>query len=258
MNRRSLPGPNETAGLSSGELRRNFLVENLFAPCEARLVHTGMDRLVVGGVMPEEEIRLESDPQPGSRFFLERRELGIINVGEAGMVSAGGEVYEMRRLDCLYIGMGEEQVSFRSCPEGRAAFYLLSAPAHRTHPTRKAGPEDATVHDIGSAESSSRRRLVQYIHEGGIESCQLVMGYTRLEPGSVWNTWPPHTHSRRSEVYFYFDAGENLVMHLMGEPERTRHLLVRDREAVLSPPWSIHCGAAAGAGGYSFIWGMAG
>lgn len=253
---RVLPRPDEAAGLATQELRQNFLVEDLFVPGEARLLHTDLDRLIVGGIMPTGEIRLPPDEQLGTRFFTERREVGVINIGDTGVVSVGSESYEVRHLECLYVGLGEEHISFRSCPRGEAAFYLLSAPAHRKYPTRKAGKDDATVHDIGTQDASSRRRLVQYIHEGGIESCQLVMGYTRLEPGSVWNTWPPHTHSRRSEIYFYFDVGENLLMHLMGEASRTRHLVVRDRQAVLSPPWSIHC--AAGTGAYGFIWGMAG
>lgn len=242
--------------MNTEEVREHFLVEDLFVPGHIRMAYTGLDRLIVGGVMPETEIELPALRETGTGYFTERREVGVINIGDKGVVAAGRQSYELDHLDCLYIGTGEERVTFANRPGGPAAFYLLSAPAHRKYPTRKAGLAEATVHEIGNPDNASKRRLVQYIHEGGIESCQLVMGYTELAPGNVWNTWPPHTHLRRSEIYFYFDLGENLLIHLLGEPLRTRHLIVRDRQVVLSPPWSMHCGA--GAGNYRFIWGMAG
>jgi 4-deoxy-L-threo-5-hexosulose-uronate ketol-isomerase len=252
----SPPCAEEVGSLTSAELRDRFLIESLFVPGQLNLTYTNLDRLIVGSILPEAEIVLPGFRELGTSYFTERREIGVLNIGQAGMIAVGEESYGMNRLDCLYIGTGEERVTFASSPGGQAAFYLLSAPAHRKFPTRKAAFEDASVQDIGSVDKASKRRLVQYIHENGIESCQLVMGFTELEPGSVWNTWPPHTHLRRSEIYLYFDLGENLLVHLMGEPSRTRHLIVRDRQAVLSPPWSIHCGAGTSA--YRFIWGMAG
>ena len=168
----------------------------------------------------------------------------------------GGVRFPMQRLDCLYIGTQERDVVFSSSPGGQAAFYLLSAPAHRKLPTVKACVGEAVVKEIGSAESAYCWKLVQYIHEDGIKSCQLVMGYTSLEIGSVWNTWPPHTHLRRSEVYLYFGMGGETAMHFLGEPGASKHVVVREREAVLSPPWSIHTGVGTAA--YSFVWGMAG
>ncbi len=252
----SSPRAADVHHLDTDELRAHFLIDSLFAPGEMRLVYTDLDRLIVGGVAPQSGIELPVRRELGTSYFTERREVGVINIGDKGVISVGDRNCEMDHLDCLYIGTGEEHVTFANCQNGQAAFYFLSAPAHRKFPTRKTGPAEARVQEIGNAANASKRRLVQYIHEDGIESCQLVMGYTELEPGSVWNTWPPHTHLRRSEIYFYFDLGESLLIHLIGEPSRTRNLIVRDRQAVLSPPWSIHCGA--GTGSYRFIWGMAG
>lgn len=248
--------PAEIQTLTTGELREQFLIEDLFVPGEIQLIQTGLDRLIAGGVMPEPEIELSGSSDLRTEFFHERRETGVINIGDPGEVIVDGVHLQTNRMECVYIGMGTEQVSFRSCPGGRAIFYILSCPAHRKYPTVRAGVADAEVAEIGEARKSSSRKIFRYIHENGIESCQLVMGFTVLSPGSVWNTWPPHTHQRRSEVYLYLDLGENVVMHFMGEAERSRHLVVRDRQAVLSPSWSMHCGA--GTGSYRFIWGMAG
>jgi 4-deoxy-L-threo-5-hexosulose-uronate ketol-isomerase len=242
--------------MSTTELRGQFLVEDLFQPGEISLVYTSLDRLVVGGVMPAADIPLTGLPEFGTRFFTERRELGILNIGDESSVLVGGERYVLARLDCLYVGMGEEDVVFEAPVRGQPAFYLASAPAHRKYPTAWLGRAQAQGIELGEAANANQRRIVRYIGPGRIESCQLVMGFTEVLEGSVWNTLPPHTHSRRSEIYLYFDMGDRVVFHLMGAPEATRHLIVRDREAVLSPWWSLHMGA--GTGNYKFLWAMAG
>ena len=254
-NRYSFP-PRDLDRMSTGELREQFLLEGLFAPGEIRLNHTGLDRLVAGGITPRSELALTGSSQLRSRFFHERRESGIINIGDPGEVIVDGVTLGLNHMECAYIGMGAEHVSFRSCTGAQAMFYVLSCPAHRQYPTCRASVDEAESTSFGSRAAASSRKIFRYIHERGIESCQLVMGFTTLEPGNVWNTWPPHTHERRSEVYLYLNLGENVVMHFMGDAEHSRHLVVRDREAVLSPPWSMHCGAGTSA--YSFIWGMAG
>ncbi len=242
--------------MTTGELREQFLLEDLFAPGEIRLVSTALDRLIVGGIVPEGEIELTASSELRAPFFHHRRESGVINIGDPGEVIVDGERLQVNSMECVYIGRGAEHVSFRNCNGGTASFYLLSCPAHRKYPTTRAGIHDAEVAEIGSAKHSSCRKIFRYIHENGIQSCQLVMGFTVLSPGSVWNTWPPHTHERRSEIYLYCDLGENVVMHFMGQAEESRHLVVRDRQAVISPSWSMHCGS--GTGPYRFIWGMAG
>ncbi|HEY0947008.1 MAG TPA: 5-dehydro-4-deoxy-D-glucuronate isomerase, partial [Opitutaceae bacterium] len=194
--------------------------------------------------------------ETGTTFFLERREIGILNLGAPGTVSVGGTRHELASLDCLYIGLGEREVSFENGGDGQAQFYFISTPAHAKHPTTLVRRADISADPIGDATKANRRRILKYIHPDGIKSCQLVMGFTEFEPGSVWNTMPPHTHSRRTEIYLYFDLGDQMVVHLMGEPQATRHLIVRDREAVLSPAWSIHAGA--GTGSYRFVWAMGG
>lgn len=252
-----LPRAEEAERLDSEELRAAFIVDRLFVPGEMNLFCSDLDRLIVGGVMPAPSLRLPAYEQLGTSFFTQRRELGIINIGETGIVVLNGGRFRLRKLDCLYIGIGEADVCFEAEGSSRPAFYLLSCPAHQKYPTALVTPERAGTSEIGDHLHASKRRLTRYIHPGGLCSCQLVMGYTELEEGSVWNTVPPHTHSRRSEIYLYFDLGEDdLVMHFMGSPRRTRHLVVRDRQAVLSPPWSIHVGA--GTRNYRFIWGMAG
>ncbi len=242
--------------MGPAELRSHFLIDGLFAPGRAEFVYTGLDRLIAGGITPDPELHLPNPADLGSDYFTQRRETGVINIGDAGEVDVGGRTFAVGPLECLYIGIEEPKIVFRTVPGGQAQFYLLSAPAHLKYPTCAAGAAQASVHHIGTQHNASRRKLVQYIHEGGIASCQLVMGYTTLEEGSVWNTWPPHTHARRSEIYLYFGVGDQPLIHLLGEPSASRHLVVRDREAVLSPPWSIHTGV--GTGPYSFIWGMAG
>jgi 4-deoxy-L-threo-5-hexosulose-uronate ketol-isomerase len=252
--------PQEAKKYDTAGLREHFLIERLFKPGEIVLTYSHVDRFIVGGVQPADApVRLEADPKEiGAATFLERREIGIINIGGGGTVTVDGTVYTMGPKDCLYIGRGAKDVVFASDnPEAPAKFYFNSCPAHQTYPTVKAAISEATPRHLGSIEQSNERTIYQYIHEGGIKSCQLVMGMTLLKPGSMWNTMPCHTHNRRSEVYFYFDMPENgVVFHFMGEPHETRHLVVRNEQAVISPSWSIHCGV--GTASYTFIWGMAG
>jgi 4-deoxy-L-threo-5-hexosulose-uronate ketol-isomerase len=241
---------------NTARLRDSFLIGHLFQPGAANLFLTDLDRLIVGGVAPVEDIALTTVPELGAGPFLKRRELGIINIGAAGSVTAGDTKFPLGKLECLYIGRGESNVVFHPATQGQALYYILSCPAHAIYPTRKATVADARIIETGTPEACSRRKIHQYIYPGGIESAQLVMGFTQIEPGSAWNTMPTHTHDRRTEIYFYFELASNIVIHLLGEPSRTRHLIVRDREAVLSPSWSIHSGV--GTGQYRFVWGMAG
>lgn len=249
----------ETRGMHTAALRQAFLVEQLMLPGTVRLVYTHYDRMIIGGIVPTQEpLVLPNHPELRASYFLERREAGIINVGGDGVIVADGQEYTLTKLDALYVGKGVQQVKFRSVNSSQPAyFYLLSAPAHQAYPVRKMTKEEATPVTIGSSETANERTIYKYIHLQGIQSCQLVMGLTRLHPGSVWNTMPPHTHTRRTEVYFYFDVHpEQRVFHFMGEPKETRHLVVANHEAVISPPWSIHAGC--GTANYGFIWGMAG
>jgi 4-deoxy-L-threo-5-hexosulose-uronate ketol-isomerase len=242
--------------MTAAELAQSFLVEELFVPGELRLAVTGLDRLVVGGAAPQAELALAPCAEFGTRYFTERRELGVLNLGMPGAVHVGGEVYPLETLDGLYVGAGQPEVRFASGLAGQAVFYLLSCPAHCPYPTAKIARSEAETVVLGDERNSSKRSIRKYIHPGGARSCQLTMGYTELAPGSVWNTMPAHRHARRSEIYLYFDLEDGVVVHLMGEPNQTRHLMVRDRQAVLSPAWSIHCGA--GTRNYRFVWGMAG
>ena len=238
------------------ELRRQFLLDGLFETGRIHLIATSLDRVIAGGIVPTRELQLQAEPELRADYFNQRRETGVINIGAPGEIVVDGLKYTVGERECLYIGMGARDILFRNGPSGAAAFYLLSCPAHREFPTRLVTRSDASIAEIGDARNASKRRIVRYIHEGGVQSCQLVMGYTELTEGSVWNSWPAHTHQRRSEVYLYFDLNGGLVTHFLGEPTRTRHVVVRDRQAVLSPPWSIHCGV--GTRTYRFIWGMAG
>lgn len=251
-----MPGPRETLGLGAKELRDAFLVSGLFAGGELRLVITDMDRMIVGACMPSAPMRLESVPALRSTYFMDRREMGIVNLGGPGHVRIEGDRCSLSPLDFLYVGAGTRDIWFEPCGDSQPRFYFLSCPAHTRHPVRRVAREETPVETLGDAASASRRRLRKFIHPGGAASCQLVMGMTELDQGSVWNTMPPHTHGRRSEVYLYSGLGEGVVVHLMGEPRQTRHLIVGDMQAVLSPAWSIHCGA--GTQPYSFVWGMAG
>ena len=244
--------------MTTEEIRDSFLVPELYQNGKLHGLFTDLDRLVIAGAVPTDApLELPNVKETGRDFFLERRELGAINTGGAGEVSVDGALHPVAPLGCIYVGMGSREVSFRSVdPANPAKFFILSCPAHAVHPTVTASREEATTVPLGSAETSNERVIRQYIHENGIQSCQLVMGFTELAVGSVWNTFPPHTHNRRSEVYFYFDMEQRVLAHFMGVPSATRHLFVRGEQAVISPAWSIHSGC--GQGNYKFIWGMAG
>ena len=242
--------------MGTSDLRRHYLLDNLFVPGEMRLAYCGFDRLIIGGVVPRPEIRVSASGSVETSFFNERRETGVINIGGPGIVTVGREAFQLDRLECLYIGATTETIAFQNTNGSEAEFYLLSCPAHRAFPTRSVSRNEAFASQVGNPLKGSSRKITRYIHEAGVESCQLVMGFTALDEGSLWNTWPPHTHLRRSEVYLYFDLGSDTVLHLLGESSCTRHVVVRDRQAVLAPPWSIHCGV--GTGNYKFVWGMAG
>jgi 4-deoxy-L-threo-5-hexosulose-uronate ketol-isomerase len=255
---RRTPRPQELIGMSTQELRDTFHLGNLFAPGELRGHFTDLDRLVVGGVMPAaKSIELPNHKETGRAFFLERRELGAINVGGAGKIVADGNSFALEKLDCAYLPMGTKSVSFASDdPQNPAKFYFLSCPAHASHPLRMMKSSEAAPVNLGAQESANKRTIYKFIHQGGIQSCQLVMGLTALEPGNVWNSFPPHTHWRRTEIYFYFDLGDQVLSHFFGEPQETRHLFLHNEEVALSPNWSMHFGV--GTGNYKFIWGMAG
>lgn len=245
--------------MTSDELRGKFLVADLFQPGQAEFFYTNVDRAVVGGIVPtDKHLALEGGKEMACEFFCERREAGVINLGAAGAVMVDGTTYKVAPRECVYIGRGSRAVSFVSdSANAPAMFYLVSYPAHTDYPTTHASPDKANRIDLGSAKEANRRTLYQYIRLGRIKSCQLVMGFTELHEGSVWNTFPPHTHDRRTEVYCYFDLPKNgLVFHLLGEPNETRHVVVREKQVVLSPEWSIHAGV--GAGSYKFVWGMGG
>ena len=245
--------------LSPDDLRREFLIAGLFQPGEANFHYWEVDRTVLGGIIPlATEIVLPNPAELRCASFLERREAGIINLGGPGRITADGTGHAMETLDTLYLGRGVKAVSFTSVAADKPAhYYLLSYPAHAVYPTRHIPISEAKGDRLGSRENSNERVLYKIIHPGAFPTCQLVMGFTRLETGSVWNTMPPHTHLRRSEVYLYFNLRpEQAVFHFMGEPQATRHLVVRNLEAVVSPPWSIHSGV--GTGSYTFVWGMGG
>jgi 4-deoxy-L-threo-5-hexosulose-uronate ketol-isomerase len=254
---RRMPRPQDVATMTTQQLRETFHVADIFAPGELRGVFTDLDRLVVGGVMPVKPVELPNHKETGHAFFLERREFGAINIGGAGAVRADGKTFSLDRLDCVYLPMGTRSVTFESKDaKNPAKFYFLSCPAHAAYPAATMKPKDASPVPLGSQANANKRTIYKYIHQGGIQSCQLVMGFTALEEGSVWNSFPPHTHWRRTEIYMYFDLGENVLTHFLGEPQQTRHLFLHNEEVALSPNWSIHCGC--GTGNYKFIWGMAG
>ncbi|RWM06353.1 MAG: 5-dehydro-4-deoxy-D-glucuronate isomerase [Mesorhizobium sp.] len=251
--------PIAAAAMGTDELRHNFHVEGLFQPGLVRLTYTHYDRMIVGGAMPVDSVLLLEAIKPtGTKAFLDRRELIAVNIGGGGTVTADGLPFEMATRDMVYLGMGTQQVSFASAgPDKPAKFYLLSAPAHQAYPSQLIRVGDAKRLDLGSQATSNERSIFQFIHADGVKTCQLVVGMTQLAPGSVWNTMPCHVHDRRMEAYLYFDLAENArVFHFMGEPDETRHIVMRNEEAVLSPGWSIHSGA--GTSNYAFIWAMAG
>jgi len=240
---------------SSERLRQEYVLENLMQDGKITTVYSHNDRMIAGGAVPgTKELKLETDDALKADYFLERRELGIINTGSKGSVSVDGETFELETGECLYVGRGTKDVRFKG--DG-ARFYLISTPAHKNYPTKKGTKKEATVENLGTNVACNERSIFKFIHPDGIQSCQLVMGYTELKEGSIWNTMPAHTHDRRSEIYFYFNLADNdRVFHFMGEPDDTRHLVLSNETAVISPSWSIHAGS--GTGPYTFIWAMAG
>jgi 4-deoxy-L-threo-5-hexosulose-uronate ketol-isomerase len=251
--------PDHTKTMNTDELRKHYLVEELFVPGEIKLVYSMEDRTIIGGITPTEEtLSLKGYNEIKADYFLERREVGIINVGAAGKVVVDGEEYVMENKDCLYVGLGKKELLFSSNVESETAkFYIFSAPAHKEYPTQQISFKDIEGDRLGSTENANDRVIRRMIHNDGIQSCQVVMGMTQLNAGSVWNSMPTHTHDRRMEVYLYIDLDENARMfHLMGEPTETRHIVMKNEQAVISPPWSIHCGAATS--NYTFVWAMAG
>jgi 4-deoxy-L-threo-5-hexosulose-uronate ketol-isomerase len=261
MEQRYATSPEHVPGMDTAELRRRYLVQELFVDDEAKAVYTHHDRVVLLGVKPVTgPVPLPTFPEIRSDFFFEHREGGIVNVGGRGTVTVDGTAYPMGHGSCLYIGRGAQDVVLTSDDvdgEGAARFYLVSAPAHTAYPTTFVEAGGGNVRELGDALTSNRRTLNQYIHENGIRSCQVVMGVTTLHPGSMWNTMPAHTHDRRMEAYLYFDLpAEARIIHLMGEPSETRHLVVANEEAIISPSWSVHSGV--GSASYSFVWAMAG
>jgi 4-deoxy-L-threo-5-hexosulose-uronate ketol-isomerase len=251
--------PEETRAMSTEALRNHYLIGGLFTANQINLTYSHYDRMIVGGAYPvDQKITLQNPAELRANFFLERREMGIINVGGAGEVIADGVSYAINKMDCIYVGRGTKVVSFVSTDKSNPAhFYILSAPAHHNYPTAVCTIEQAQPVGLGEVATSNKRTVYKYIHLEGIQSCQLVMGLTILEEGSVWNSVPPHTHTRRMEVYFYFDVpSAHRVFHFMGEPQATQHLVVANHDAVLSAPWSMHFGC--GTSNYGFIWGMAG
>ena len=251
--------PVRAKSMNTAELREAFLLENLFRPEEISLVYSENDRAVIGSAVPrQEKLALGATKELAANYFAERREIGVLNIGSAGRVIVDAQTFELANRDMLYIGRGAKEIIFNSeNPSAPAAFFLMSFPAHQTYPTRVARFSEAATVRLGAPENANQRTIYKYIHPGGIQSCQLVMGFTQLHNGSIWNTMPPHTHARRMEVYLYFDLPENACMfHFMGQPEETRHLVVANQQAVISPSWSIHCGAATSA--YAFCWAMGG
>lgn len=246
--------PVEARAMGTDALRAAFLGEGLFASGEIRLIYSHYDRMIAGGAVPEgAALVLDRVAETGTPSILDRREMGVVNVGGAGSVTAAGQRWEMGKGDVLYLPKGAGPVIF----EGQGRFYIVSCPAHYAHPARLISLAEARKLEMGAPETANHRTINQFIHPDVMPSCQLVLGYTQFHAGSVWNTMPAHVHDRRMEVYLYFDlpAGAR-VFHMMGEPQETRHLVIGNEEIALSPPWSIHCGA--GTASYAFVWAMAG
>lgn len=245
--------------LDTAGLRKQFLIEEMFQEGQINLTYSHIDRIIVGGAVPTTEaLHLEGGKEIGVDYFLERRELGAINIGEPGLVIVDGETYEIGTREAIYVGKGAKDIKFESVLADKPArFYVNSAPAHMTYPTRKITREDASPETLGSQENCNVRTINKYLHPAVLPTCQLLMGLTELAPGSLWNTMPCHTHERRMEVYLYFDMqDDNVVFHYMGEPQETRHIVIRNEQAVISPSWSIHSGVGTAA--YTFIWSMVG
>ena len=270
MELRTASSPKDSRWYDTDRLREEYLIDDLFQADEIKLVYSHIDRIITGSAVPVHgELILTAGDELRAEYFLQRREMGVINIGGEGHITVDGQDYEVGYKTGMYIGMGKKDISFKSVdPSKPAKFYINSTPAHMTYPTvlikREGTPEEGVViikdenkKELGSMEESNHRVINKYILPGQVESCQLEMGMTELKPGSVWNTMPCHTHDRRMEVYLYFDIPEDaIVMHFMGEPKQTRHIIMRNEQAVISPSWSIHSGCGSRA--YTFIWGMAG
>ena len=263
MDIRYSANPNDAKRYTTQKLREEFLIENLYQPDQVVAVYSHVDRMVTLGCMPvHESVSIDKGIDVwanfGTHYFLERREVGMFNIGGAGTVTVDGTVYELGYKDCLYITMGAKEVLFASAdPEKPAKFYMVSAPAHRSYETRLLKLADAAKKPLGNAATSNKRVINQFIHPDVLKTCQLSMGMTVLESGSVWNTMPAHTHERRMEVYMYFEVPEDqVVFHMMGQGQETRHIVMKNEQAVISPSWSIHAGA--GTASYTFIWAMGG
>jgi 4-deoxy-L-threo-5-hexosulose-uronate ketol-isomerase len=252
---RRASSPDSVSGLTTAQLRDQFLVEGLTQDAQPRFAYTHHDRLVIGGVRPgATPVRLPTPTELGTEHFLDRRELGVVNLGRPGQVIVDGEDHDVGTTECLYIGRGAQDVVFSG--DG-AVYYLVSTQAHSRHPTVLITQAQAEPVQLGGPEGSNERTIYKYIHAGGAASCELVLGITVLAAGSMWNTMPCHVHERRTEVYFYFDLpADHRVVHLMGEPTETRNLIVANEQAVISPPWSVHCGF--GTRNYAFVWAMGG
>jgi 4-deoxy-L-threo-5-hexosulose-uronate ketol-isomerase len=260
MEARHTTDPNSFRRMTQDELRQMFLIDSLFVPDATPMVYSEIDRSITGSAVPlKKSLKLlSSKKEMASEYFAERREIGVINIGGRGVIIVDRKKYQMNHKDVLFIGRGSKDIVFESAnPKTPAQFYFVSYPAHATFPTTHAQFSDAEPAKLGSQKDANKRTIYKYIHPNGIKSCQLVMGLTELEVGSVWNTMPPHTHQRRSEIYMYFNlAPGSMVFHMMGHPNETKHIVMRDRQAILSPSWSIHAGVATQA--YSFIWAMGG
>ena len=259
MNNRYANHPIDSKSYDTKQLREHYLVEEVFIDDKIELTYSHVDRIIFGGIKPvNESLKLEAGKSMGVDYFLERREMGVINVGGEGIVSIDGEEFTLNNKDGLYIGKGNRDIIFKSLnSENPAKFYINSVPAHKEYKTVKIEIEKANPVKMGDNSTLNKRTIYQYVHPNVCESCQLLMGLTILEPGSSWNTMPCHTHERRMEVYFYFDMEEDTrIIHLMGEPTETRHLIVKNEQAIISPSWSIHSGV--GTSNYTFIWGMCG
>lgn len=263
MDIRYSANPKDVKRFTTQELREEFLIENLYRPDEVVAVYSHVDRMVTLGCMPVREAvpidkGIDVWANFGTRYFLERREIGIFNIGGAGTISVDGTVYKLGYKDCIYITRGAESVVFSSEDSAKPAkFYMVSAPAHRSYETRLLRLEDAAKRPCGDSATANKRVINQFMHPDVLPTCQLSMGMTVLEGGSVWNTMPAHTHERRMEVYMYFEVPEDeVVFHIMGQPKETRHIIMRNEQAVISPSWSIHAGA--GTASYTFIWAMGG
>lgn len=250
--------PEDVKRYTTEELRKEFLIQDLFQVNVCKMVYSHVDRMITGGVVPVAPQKLEAGKGLGVDYFLERRELGVINIGGAGTVTVDGTEYALQFTDGLYVGMGAKDVVFSSDDaKNPAKFYFTSSPAHKTYPTVKIERKDIVPNHLGALTNSNDRNIYKYIHPQGVQSCQLVMGMTALEPGNMWNSMPCHTHERRMEVYLYFQVPEDaVVFHFMGQPTETRHVVMHNEEAIISPSWSIHSGVATH--NYTFIWAMAG